>query len=114
MRIPGERLKTTRSVRGGRYIVALKAEIVIPVDDPGEPCYESETIELIREAAEHAKRGEADWLGRHGQVYELIGGASAQMTSWLHLTVADRVVDGATYNRPYRPVTIDWFSGILR
>jgi hypothetical protein len=77
MRIPGERMQTTRSVRGGRYIVALDIEMVIPVDDPGEPCYETETVEFIREAAEHAKRGETEWLERHGQVYELIGRAAA-------------------------------------
>jgi len=78
MRIPGERVKTTRLVRGGRYIVALDVEMVVPPDDPTEPCYESETIELIREVAEHAERGETDRLERHGQVYELIGGAASQ------------------------------------
>ena len=30
--------------------------MVIPVDDPSEPCYESETIQLLREIEEHAKR----------------------------------------------------------
>lgn len=73
MRIPGERIKATRLVRGGRYVVAVEVEMVIPPDDPSEPCYESETVELVREIAEHAELGDADWLGRHGQVYELIG-----------------------------------------
>ena len=73
MRIPGQRLKTTRLVRGGRYIVAVEVEMVVPPDDPSEPCYESETVELVREIAEHAERGDAEWLARHGQVYELIG-----------------------------------------
>ncbi len=72
MRIPGERVKVTRLVRGGRYVVALDLEMVIPIDDPSEPCYESETVQLIREAAEHAERGDAAWLEQHGQVYELI------------------------------------------
>jgi hypothetical protein len=78
MRIPDNRIKTTRLLRGGRYIVALDIEMVIPVDDPDEPCYESEAVEFIRQAAEHAMRGETEWLERHGQVYELIGGAAGQ------------------------------------
>ncbi len=72
MRIPGERVKTTRLVRGGRYIVAVEVEMVIPPDDPSEPCYEAETVQLVRKVAEHAERGDAAWLERHGQVYELI------------------------------------------
>jgi hypothetical protein len=70
MRIPGERVKTTRLVRGGRYIVAVEVEMVIPPDDPSEPCYEPETVQLVREIAE---RGDTTWLEQHGQVYELIG-----------------------------------------
>jgi hypothetical protein len=73
MRIPGERVKTTRLVRGGRYVVAVEVEMVIPLDDPTEPCYESETVQLVRDIADHAERGETDWLAEHGQVYELIG-----------------------------------------
>jgi hypothetical protein len=83
MRIPGERVKATRLVRGGRYVVAVEVEMVIPPDDPSEPCYESETVELVREVAERAERGDTTWLAQHGQVYELIGSgrssASAQM-----------------------------------
>ena len=75
MRIPGERVKTTRLVRGGRYVVAVEVEMVIPTDDPSEPCYESETVQLVREIAEHAERGDTTWLERQGQVYELIGSA---------------------------------------
>lgn len=73
MRIAGERVKTTRLVRGGRYIVAVEVEMVIPPDDPSEPCYESGTVQLVREIAEHAESGDTDWLEQHGQVYELIG-----------------------------------------
>ena len=73
MRIPGERVKATRLVRGGRYVVAVEVEMVIPPDDPSEPCYESETVQLVREIAEHAGRGDTAWLEQHGQVYELIG-----------------------------------------
>jgi hypothetical protein len=73
MRIPGERVKATRLVRGGRYIVAIEVEMVIPPDDPSEPCYESETVQLVREVAEHAERGDTSWLEQRGQVYELVG-----------------------------------------
>ena len=76
MRIPGERIKTTRLVRGGRFVVAIEVEMVIPPDDPSEPCYESETVQLVREVAEHAAQGDAAWLKQHGQVYELIGSDS--------------------------------------
>ena len=79
MRIPGERVKATRLVRGGRYVVAIKVEMVIPLDDPSEPCYESETVQLVREVADHAERGDASWLERHGQVYELIGSGHGGM-----------------------------------
>jgi len=72
MRIPGERLTSTRLVGGGRYIVAVEVEMVIPPDDPSEPCYEAETVQLFREIAEHAKVGDRPWLEKHGQVNELI------------------------------------------
>jgi len=73
MKIPGDRITTTRLIRGGRYVVAVDVEMVVPPDDPSEPCYESETVQLLREVAEHAERGDAAWLAAHGQVYELIG-----------------------------------------
>ena len=80
MRIPGERVKSTRLVRGGRYVVAVEVEMVIPPDDPSEPCYESETVELIREITERAKVGDTAWLEQRGEVYELIGSGSPRET----------------------------------
>lgn len=77
MGIVGERVKTTRLVRGGRYVVAIEVEMVIPPDDPSEPCYESETVQLVRDIAEHAERGDIAWLEQRGQVYELIGSGHA-------------------------------------
>ncbi len=73
MRIAGERFKTTRLIRGGRFVVAVEVEMVIPPDDPDGPCYESETVEFVREVAEHAERGDTAWLQDRGQVDELIG-----------------------------------------
>jgi hypothetical protein len=72
MRIPGERIKTTRLVRGGCYVVAVEVEMVIPPDDPSEPCYESETVQLVRDIAERVEQGDTVWLQRHGQFYELL------------------------------------------
>lgn len=49
MRIPGQRIKRTRLVHSDRYVVAVEVEMVVPVDDPSEPCYEAETVNLLRE-----------------------------------------------------------------
>ncbi len=75
MRIEGSRVKRTRLVQKGRYVVAVEVEMVIPPDDPSEPCYDAETVALLREVAEHAERGDVDWLRRHGRVYELVDSA---------------------------------------
>ncbi len=52
MRIPGERVKRTRLIQTDKYVVAVEVEMVIPSDDPTEPCYESESIKLLREVIE--------------------------------------------------------------
>ncbi|HLX60670.1 MAG TPA: hypothetical protein VKX17_05255 [Planctomycetota bacterium] len=69
MRIPGDRIKRTRFIQTDAYVVAVQVEMVYPVDDPSEPCYESETVQLLREVSEHAKRGDLNWLKQHGKVY---------------------------------------------
>lgn len=53
-------------------MVAVAVDMVIPPDDPSEPCYEAETVELHRNVAEHAARGDRDWIRQHGTVYELV------------------------------------------
>jgi hypothetical protein len=72
MRIEGKRLKRTRLVQKGRYVVAVEVEMVVPPEDPSEPCYEAETVAFLREVAERAERGDMEWLRRHGKLYELI------------------------------------------
>ncbi len=72
MRIEGKRVKRTRLVEKGRFVVAIELEMVIPSDDPSEPCYEAETVELLREVEAHAERGDVTWLRRVGKVYELV------------------------------------------
>jgi hypothetical protein len=48
MRIPGERIKKTRLIQTEKYVVAVEVELVIPADDQSEPCYEPETVQLLR------------------------------------------------------------------
>jgi hypothetical protein len=75
MRIPGERIKRTRLIQTEKYVVAVQVEMVIPVDDPGEPCYEAETVQFLREVKERAEQGDVAWLSQHGKVYAAIGAA---------------------------------------
>lgn len=77
MRISGKRVPLTRLVRGGRFIVAVNIEGVIPPDDPSEPCLEAETINLLRDIAQHAEQGDRRWLAQRGKVYELAEEATA-------------------------------------
>ena len=69
MRIPGQRIKRTRLIQADKYVVAVEVEVVIPADDPSEPCYESETVQLLREIKERAERGDLAWLTKKGKVY---------------------------------------------
>ena len=69
MRIAGERLKRTRLIQSDKYVVAVEVEMVIPVDDPTEPCYEAETVQLLREIQARAETGDVTWLSQNGKVY---------------------------------------------
>ncbi len=75
MQIQGERVKRTRLIQTEKYVVAVEVEMVIPKDDPSEPCYEPETVELLREVKERAERGDLSWLTMHGKVYAAVGAA---------------------------------------
>ena len=75
MRIPGQRITRTRLVQTEKYVVAVEVEMVIPNDDPSEPCYEPETVELLREIKEHAERDDLDWLRGRGKVYAVLEAA---------------------------------------
>jgi len=72
MRIAGQRIKRTRLVHTDRYIVAVDVELVVPDDDPSEPCYESETVQLLKDIEEQARQGNVAWLAKHGKVYEAL------------------------------------------
>jgi hypothetical protein len=73
MRIPGQRIKRTRLIQTDKYVVAIDVELVIPVDDPSEPCYESETVERLREVKQRAESGDLAWLTQNGKVYAVVG-----------------------------------------
>ena len=72
MRIAGTRVKRTRLIQTEQYVIAVEVELVIPTDDPSEPCYESETVQFLREVKERAERGELAWLSQHGKVYAAV------------------------------------------
>ena len=75
MRVAGEKIKRTRLIQTEKYVVAVEVEMVIPIDDPSEPCYEAETIQFLREIKEHAERGDVAWLMQKGKVYAALGAA---------------------------------------
>jgi hypothetical protein len=75
MKIPGRRVKRTRLVQSEEFVIAVEVEMVIPDDDPSEPCYESETIRLLQEVKERADKGDVDWLRQHGKVYRAVEAA---------------------------------------
>lgn len=75
MRIEGKRIKKTRLVRTEQFVVAVEVEAVIPHADPGEPCYESETVEFLREVEAHARQGDLAWLQLRGKVYAAVNAA---------------------------------------
>ena len=72
MRTPGKRVKRTRLIQTDRYVVAVDVEMVIPPDDPREPCYEAETVQYLKEIKEHAERGDVAWLTERGKVYAAV------------------------------------------
>jgi hypothetical protein len=75
MRIPGKRVKRQRLIQTEKYVVVVEVEMVIPPDDPSEACYESETVDFLRNVREHAERGDLDWLQQRGKVYAALGAA---------------------------------------
>ncbi|MEK7865976.1 MAG: hypothetical protein AAB434_04790 [Planctomycetota bacterium] len=73
MRLDGTRLRRTRLIQKGRYVVAVDVELVVPPEDPSEACYESETIEFLRQVERRAARGDLAWLRKVGKVFQLVG-----------------------------------------
>ncbi len=69
------RVKRTRLIQTENYVVAVEVEMVIPLDDPSEPCYEAETVQFLGEVKERAERGDVVWLTQRGKFYAAIGAA---------------------------------------
>lgn len=69
MKLEGQRVKRTRWVHAGSCVVRVEVDAVIPVDDPSEPCFEPETVELLKQVHEHAENGDIEWLKRVGKVF---------------------------------------------
>jgi hypothetical protein len=62
MRIPGRRTTRTRLVQSEKYVVAVETEVVIPDEDPSEPCLEPEVVEFLKQVKLHADQGDFDSL----------------------------------------------------
>ena len=75
MPIPGKRIQKTRLIQTDKYVVAVEVEMVIPADDPSEPCYEAETVNFLKEVKERAERDDLTWLQSRGKVYEALAAA---------------------------------------
>jgi hypothetical protein len=75
MNISGSRIHRTRLIQTDKYVIAVNVEMVIPPDDPSEPCYEPETIKFLREVQHRAELGDLEWLKRHGRVYTALDAA---------------------------------------
>jgi hypothetical protein len=75
MQIPGKRVKRQRLIQTDKYVVAVEVEMVIPPDEPSEPCYEAETVNLLREVQQRAESGDLEWLRQHGKVYAAVEAA---------------------------------------
>ncbi len=60
MSIPGKRITRTRLIQSEKYVVAVEVEMVIPDDDPSEPCYESETVQFLKEEMTGLRTGKAN------------------------------------------------------
>jgi len=75
MSIPGRRIKRTRLIQAEKFVVAVEIEMVVPVDDPAEPCYEAETVQFLLQVKEHADQGDVAWLKKRGKVYAALEAA---------------------------------------
>ncbi len=71
----GKRIKRTGLVRTDRFVVAVEVDAMILDCDPDEISFLPEAVELLREVEARAKRGDVEWLKRHGKVYAAVEAA---------------------------------------
>ncbi|RLS41034.1 MAG: hypothetical protein DWH78_03045 [Planctomycetota bacterium] len=72
MTIVKEKVRRTRLIQTERFVVAVEIDLVIPEDDPSEPCLEPETVNFLKQVKAKADEGDVDWLRKRGKVYEAI------------------------------------------
>jgi hypothetical protein len=46
--------------------------MILPEEDPSEPCYEPATVQFLKEVKERADADDIEWLKRHGRVYRVL------------------------------------------
>jgi hypothetical protein len=66
------REKRKRWVQRGQYAVEVEVEVIYPDDDPSEPCLEPSVVRHLDEIAEHAAKGDVEYLRRVGRVFQAI------------------------------------------
>jgi hypothetical protein len=54
------------------YVVAVEIEMILPEEDPSEPCYEPATVQFLKEVKDRADADDIGWLKRHGRVYRVL------------------------------------------
>mgnify|MGYP006946499118 CR=1 FL=1 len=69
MQIAGERIRRTKLVQTDQFVVAVEVDMIIPDEDPSEPCFEPKTVQLLKEVKERATKGDVACLREHGKVY---------------------------------------------
>ena len=50
-------------------VVRVEVDVVIPAEDPSEPCYEPATLKFLDLVREKADAGDVAWLRTVGEVY---------------------------------------------
>jgi hypothetical protein len=140
MRIDGERIKRTRLIQTEKYVVAVDVELVVPADDPGEPCYEAETVTFLREVKERAERGELKWfkkawqslrgrpcrlrtarfkrsaamfgIAENARLENVIWGRWSAVVLWLLFAVPCEVCASSAYSQWHNNLKQIWFAAI--
>ena len=69
------RIKQIRLIQTDKYVVAVEVEMVVPADDPSEPCYEVKTVQFLKKVKERAEHGDVKWLKKYGKVYAAVDAA---------------------------------------
>ena len=72
MEIEGKRIRRTRLIQTDNLVVAVEVDMVYPVDDPDEPCFESEVVAFLKEVKTRAENQDLAWLKARGKIYSLV------------------------------------------